>query len=144
MEAIGIGTAYDNGVTTLTLDESKLTAALDSDPDKVRDIFTKSKENGSSADGLMQALKAPLDQYGKTSGTKGILIERVGSPLAPTSLYQNDFQKQLDTLEKQISTWQDKMADQVDYYTSKFTQLEKLINEMNAQSSALFGMTSGY
>jgi flagellar hook-associated protein 2 len=110
----------------------------------VRHIFTKSKENGSSADGLMQALKAPLDQYGKTSGTKGILIERVGSPLAPTSLYQNDFQKQLDTLEKQISTWQDKMADQVDYYTSKFTQLEKLINEMNAQSSALFGMTSGY
>ena len=92
----------------------------------------------------MQALKAPLEQYAKTTGTKGILIEKAGSPLAPTSLYQNEIQKQLDTLEKQIESWQDKMADQVDFYTSKFTQLEKLVNEMNSQSSALFGMTGGY
>ena len=29
------------------------------------------------------------------------------------------------------------MADQVDRYTSKFTALEKLIAQMNSQSSAL-------
>ena len=40
--------------------------------------------------------------------------------------------------------WQDKMTNQVDYYTNKFTQLELLINQMNSQSSALAGLTGGY
>ena len=50
----------------------------------------------------------------------------------------------LSASEKEISSWQDKMSDKVDYYTSKFTQLEVLINEMNSQSSALAGLTGGY
>lgn len=43
-------------------------------------------------------------------------------------------------VEEEISKWQDKMSDKVDYYTNKFTQLEVLINEMNSQSSALSGL----
>ena len=46
-------------------------------------------------------------------------------------------------LDKRISTWQSKMSDKVDYYTNKFTQLEKLINQMNSQSSALAGLMGG-
>ena len=46
-------------------------------------------------------------------------------------------------VEDEISKWQDKMSDKVDYYTNKFTQLEVLINEMNSQSSALSGMLGG-
>ena len=145
LESIGISVAYDNGLTTLSLNESKLRSTLETDPDKVRDTFTKSKSSGASTDGLMQALKTPLDMYAKTTGgTKGILIEKAGSVLSPTSLYQNTIQKQLDALDKQITSWQDKLSDKVDYYTSKFTQLEVLINEMNSQSSALAGLTGGY
>jgi flagellar hook-associated protein 2 len=145
LEAAGISVTYDNGLTTLSLNESKLRSNLESDPDKVRDVFTRSRSSGASRDGLMQALKTPLDMYAKTTGgSKGILIERAGSVLSPTSLYQNTIQKQLDALEKEISSWQDKMSDKVDYYTSKFTQLEVLINEMNSQSSALAGLTGGY
>ena len=43
-------------------------------------------------------------------------------------------------VEEEISKWQGKMSDKVDYYTNKFTQLEVLINEMNSQSSALSGL----
>ena len=144
LEDIGISTSYSNGLTTLTLNENKLRAALDSDPDKVTSVFTKSKESGSSTNGLMQALKSPLDMYGKITGTKGILIEKAGSSLAPTSLYQNVLQEQMNQISKQIEKWQDKLSDKVDYYTSKFTQLEQLISEMNSQSSTLFSMTGGY
>ena len=139
LKAIGITSNYSNGLTTLSLNEEKLRAALETDPDKVRDVFSKSVASGSSTNGLMQALKNPLDMYGKTQGTKGILVQKAGSTLAPSTLYKNTLQNKLDDIDTQIEKWQDKMADQVDRYTSKFTALEKLIAQMNSQSSALAG-----
>ena len=137
LKAIGITSNYSNGLTTLSLNENKLRAALETDPDKVRDVFSKSMASGSSSNGLMQALKSPLDMYSKTQGTKGILVQKAGSTLAPSTLYKNTLQNKLDDIDTQIEKWQDKMADQVDRYTSKFTALEKLISQMNSQSSAL-------
>ena len=144
LKAAGITTAYSNGLTTLTLDETTLRATLETDPDKVRDIFTKSTESGASTNGLMQALKTPLDLYGKTTGGKGILVEKAGSPLASSTLYSNTIQKQLDALDEQIQKWQDKMSDQIDRYTAKFSALEQLVSEMNSQSSYFAGLMSGY
>lgn len=139
LKAIGITSNYSNGLTTLSLNENKLRAALETDPDKVRDVFSKSVDSGSSTNGLMQALKSPLDMYSKVQGTKGILVQKAGSTLAPSTLYKNTLQNKLDDIDTQIEKWQDKMADQVDRYTSKFTALEKLIAQMNSQSSALAG-----
>ena len=139
LKAIGITSNYSNGLTTLSLNEEKLRSALETDPDKVRDVFSKSVDSGSSTNGLMQALKSPLDMYSKVQGTKGILVQKAGSTLAPTTLYKNTLQNKLDDFDTQIEKWQDKMADQVDRYTSKFTALEKLIAQMNSQSSALAG-----
>lgn len=144
LKAAGITTAYSNGRTTLTLDETTLRATLETDPDKVRDIFTKSTESGASTNGLMQALKTPLDLYGKTTGGKGILVEKAGSPLASSTLYSNTIQTQLDALDQQIQKWQDKMSDQIDRYTAKFSALEQLVSEMNSQSSYFAGLMSGY
>ena len=144
LKAAGITTAYSNGLTTLTLDETTLRATLETDPDKVRDIFTKSTESGASTNGLMQALKTPLDLYGKTTGGKGILVEKAGSPLASSTLYSNTIQTQLDALDQQIQKWQDKMSDQIDRDTAKFSALEQLVSEMNSQSSYFAGLMSGY
>lgn len=137
LKAIGITSNYSNGLTTLSLNEEKLRAALETDADKVRDVFSKSMDSGASSNGLMQALKSPLDMYSKVQGTKGILVQKAGSTLAPSTLYKNTLQNKLDDIDTQIEKWQDKMADQVDRYTSKFTALEKLIAQMNSQSSAL-------
>ena len=52
--------------------------------------------------------------------------------------------EQMEEIDEQIQRWQDKMSDQVDYYTSQFTRLEMLINQMNSQSSALAGLMGGY
>ena len=125
-------------MTTISLDETALRSALEADPDKVRDAFTKTIEGGSSSNGLMQSLKTTLDTYAGTTGAvKGILINKAGSLRAPNSLRDNSLQKQLDDLDNQIDRWQEKLSDKVDYYTSKFTAL---IAEMNSQSSALMGL----
>ena len=145
LKAAGITVSYSEGLSTLSFDEKTLRETLDSDPDRVRDIFTKSKDSGAATNGLMAAIKDPLEVFGGTTGaTKGILVEKAGSPLAPTSIYQNYIQKQLNNLDTQIKKWQDKMSDQVDYYTSQFSKLEQLIAQMNSQSSALSQMMGGY
>ena len=117
LRSIGIKTSYEDGLTTLSLDENALREALEQNPDQVKDAFTKSKENGAASDGLMASIQKVTDRYAATTGaTKGILIEKAGS----------------------------KMSDKVDYYTNKFTQLEMLIAQMNSQSSSLAGMMGGY
>lgn len=144
LRAIGIDTAYSNGETTLTLDESAFREALQADPDRVQEVFTRSRENGASTDGLMAKLQSITQKYAATTGaTKGILIEKAGSKYSPTAALNNDMLSQMQDVEEEIAKWQDKMSNQVDYYTNKFTQLEMLINQMNSQSSALSGLMGG-
>jgi flagellar hook-associated protein 2 len=145
LKSMGISTSYSNGLTTLVIsDESALENAINTDLDSVRDAFTASTSNGSSKNGIMQNLKVQLDNFAKVTGTKGILVNKAGSSLAPTSLYSNTLQSMLDSIDSQIEKWQDKMSDQVDYYTTKFTSLETLISQMNSQSSMLSSLTGGY
>ena len=139
----GITVNYSNGLSTLEFDEDKFRAALNDDPDKVRDAFTASVDSGAKSDGLMQALKQPLEIYGKTEGGKGVLVEKAGSPLAPSTMYNNTIQKELNRIDEQIERWQDKMNDQVDYYTNQFSRLEQLILQMNSQSSYFSQLMGG-
>ncbi len=142
LRAMGISTSYSisDGTQTITLDEGKLRDMLDSDPERVTELFTKTDGTG----GIMQNMKTQLDNYAKTTGEpKGILIQQAGSPLSSLSLLNNSWQKEIDSLNTQIENWQDKLSDQVDRYTQQFTRLEMLINQMNSQSSTLAGLMGG-
>ena len=139
LRAMGITTNFSvsDGTQAVTLDESKLRAMLESDPDKVTKVFTAS-------DGVMQEMKETLESYSRTTGEpKGILIQQAGSPLSSLSLMNNAWQKEIDNLNGQITRWQDKLTSQVDHYTKQFTRLEMLINQMNSQSSSLAGLMGG-
>ena len=142
LRAMGISTSYStsDGTQTITLDEGKLRDMLESDPDRVTELFTKTDGTG----GIMQNMKTQLDNYAKTTGEpKGILIQQAGSPLSSLSLLNNSWQKEIDSLNTQVERWQDKLSDQVDRYTQQFTRLEMLINQMNSQSSTLAGLMGG-
>lgn len=144
LRSIGIETAYEDGMTTISLNETKLREALEANPDRVRDAFTKTTENGASTNGLMQNLKTTIDRYASTSiATPGSLVQKAGTPLSSYSLQNNFLQTQIDNLDTQIEKWKDKMSDRIDYYTNQFTRLEQLINQMNSQSSALAGLMGG-
>ncbi len=145
LRSIGIKTSYEDGLTTLSLDENALREALEQNPDQVKDAFTKSKENGAASDGLMASIQKVTDRYAATTGaTKGILIEKAGSKYSPSAALKNTLLEQMKDIDKQVDKWQTKMSDKVDYYTNKFTQLEMLIAQMNSQSSSLAGMMGGY
>lgn len=145
LRSIGIKTSYEDGLTTLSLDENALREALEQNPDQVKDAFTKSKENGAAIDGLMASIQKVTDRYAATTGaTKGILIEKAGSKYSPSAALNNTLLEQMKDIDKQVDKWQAKMSDKVDYYTNKFTQLEMLIAQMNSQSSSLAGMMGGY
>lgn len=135
----GISLTYDisTGTQSLEIDEEKLRAVLDSDPDRIANVFTKT-------DGVMDRMKTQLDAYAKTTGEpKGILIQQAGSPLSSLSLLNNQWQSEIDNYNTQIEKWQDKLTSQVDRYTQQFSRLELLINQMNSQSSTLAGMMGG-
>lgn len=145
LRSIGIKTSYEDGLTTLSLDENALREALEQNPDQVKDAFTKSKENGAASDGLMASIQKVTNRYAATTGaTKGILIEKAGSKYSPSAALKNTLLEQMKDIDKQVDKWQTKMSDKVDYYTNKFTQLEMLIAQMNSQSSSLAGMMGGY
>ena len=134
LRSIGIKTSYEDGLTTLSLDENALREALEQNPDQVKDAFTKSKENGAASDGLMASIQKVTDRYAATTGaTKGILIEKAGSKYSPSAALNNTLLEQMKDIDKQVDKWQAKMSDKVDYYTNKFTQLEMLIAQMNSE-----------
>lgn len=131
----------DNG--KLTFDEEKFKAAMESDPDKVKELFTKSKvtdDNGNVTQqaGFMTNIKTVMDRYASTTGaTKGILIERAGSQKAPTTVLKNAMQTQLDQIAKTIERLQETLESEQNRYINQFTQLETVISNMNAQSAWL-------
>ncbi len=142
--SIGLNVNYNEGLTTLDLDEDKLRSALESDPDKVKNAFVQTTSSGATANGLMQGIRSTLEQYGKTSiGNPGILVKKAGTTLSSYSLNNNELNDQINNMQKEIEKWQERMSDRVDYYTNQFTHLEMLISQMNSQSSMLAGLSGG-
>ncbi|WP_312281147.1 flagellar filament capping protein FliD [Oscillibacter sp.] len=140
LSAMGISTTYSDGVTTLQIDEDALRDALTNDPDGVRDAFTSTTGSG----GLMVTVSKVISDYASTTGaTKGILVQKAGSVYSPLSVLSNNIQDQIEEYDDQVTRWQDKLSDQVDYYTRMFTRLEQLTSSMNSQSSMITSMLGG-
>ena len=142
-KAAGLSTSYSDGLTQITVDEDKLISALDSDVDTVKSLFIRQDSKGSDV-GLASKVKNILSSYASTSiASPGILVKKAGTTKSATSLLSNTLQTRLTSLTEQIESWQEKMSDKIDYYTNQFTAMEKLISNMNNQSSMLMGLT-GY
>lgn len=151
MEKIGITVSSDyseNG--KLSVDETKLKAALESNPDNVKNLFTKKageSVNGvvSSSNGIAENLKNVFDTYVRTTGaTKGALIEKAGSVKAPTSVLTNALYKQMSEIDKTIARLQTRLQSEQDRYIKQFTSLESLISQMNSQSDWLSQFGGSY
>ncbi len=161
MSEMGISVStnwQDNG--KLSFDENKFKAALEKDPDAVKNFFTKEAsfdEEGYQAAlaknpktdrsafevkaGFAVNLKNGMDKYVKTLGTqKGILIEKAGSTKSPLSILNNSISNQIKDVDKILANLKVRLKSEQDRYISQFTQLETLISQMNSQSSYLSGL----
>lgn len=135
----------------ITLDEAKLKAALESDPEKVKNAFNALAPTGSNvADddafqgGVMTRLKSVFDKFASTSLSQpGILVQQAGSPKSANSMLNNILQQDIQSIDKVLDRLDIKLKKEIDRYNSKFTKLEKLVAQMNAQSGQLAGFMGG-
>ncbi len=143
---ISLSSNYADG-GKLSVDETKLRAALETDPEKVQNLFTSKKgfdaDGNETYNGLATNLKNVMDKYVKTLGameTKGILIRKAGSQSAAMSLTDNYYYNQIASINKILDTLNARLKAEQDRYISQFTSLETMINNMNSQSSYLSSM----
>lgn len=147
-EKVGIAssTSYsDNG--KITFDESAFRAAVESDLDGVKDLFTAQEasyidERGNRVvtqrGGVMTNIKTIFDKYAGVEGaTKGLFVQQAGAVESPLSVLDNALQKQMDEYDDLIDSLNDKLQDEIEKYYNKFASLETYINNMNTQSSWL-------
>ncbi|MCI8517533.1 MAG: flagellar filament capping protein FliD [Hungatella sp.] len=133
---------------TLVFDESKFRQAMESDPDKVAEIFTG---GGDMKKGLINVVEDTFTPYATryasknavngSSGSYGRLIDIAGSEKKPTTLMKNQIYNQMKDMEETIAKLQDQLRVEQDRYISQFTTMETLINKMNTQSSYLSQIT---
>lgn len=140
LEAMGITISddYKDG-GTIKFDEKKFKQAMETDPDKVSDIFTG---GGEVKKGLMTILDETFTPYAtkyasKNGNSYGRLIEEAGSEKIPLSLTNNQIYKQLKEMEENLDKLQLRLKSEQDRYITQFASMEKLISQMNSQSSFL-------
>ena len=140
LEKIGITASsnYKDG-GTISFDEEKFKAAMQSDPELVSDIVTGG-ENGKT--GLIGTIEDTLNNYAtrfsyKNNGSYGRLVERAGSDKLPLSSTKNEIYSQLEEMQKKIDSLNEQLQTEQDRYINQFSTLETLISKMNSQSSYL-------
>ena len=148
LKEMGITTATSySGAGKVQFDENAFKAALEKDPEKVKDMFTAAEEsytddNGNKVvtktGGLMTGIKNVFDKYSATdSATKGIFVQMAGATESPLSMLNNNIQKQMDSYDDMIEKLKDKLEDEAERYYKQFSNMEVYINNMNSQSSWL-------
>lgn len=133
-----IGISFPDDYTAggkIEFDEEKFKTAMDSDPEKVSDLFT-------GTHGIVNTIDSTLSTYAtryasKNGNSYGVLIEEAGSEKLSLTLTNNSIYKELKDMQETITNLQSQLSTEQDRYISQFTQMETLINQMNSQSSYL-------
>lgn len=136
LEKIGISFSDDyTAGGKIVFDEEKFKTAMDSDPEKVSDLFT-------GTHGIVNTIDSTLSTYAtryasRNGNSYGVLIEEAGSEKLSLTLTNNSIYKELKDMQETITNLQSQLSTEQDRYISQFTQMETLINQMNSQSSYL-------
>nr|WP_144364004.1 flagellar filament capping protein FliD [Lacrimispora amygdalina] len=133
-----IGISFPDDYTAggkIEFDEEKFKTAMDSDPEKVSDLFT-------GTHGIVNTIDSTLSTYAtryasRNGNSYGVLIEEAGSEKLSLTLTNNSIYKELKDMQETITNLQSQLSTEQDRYISQFTQMETLINQMNSQSSYL-------
>jgi flagellar hook-associated protein 2 len=140
-----LGIDFTNDYTKpgqLTVDETKLTAALQNNPEQAISFFTSTSTDANAAakyrnTGVMQRLKTILNDNVNVSSS--LLLKKAGYTGSSTQ-YSNTLQTAIDNQTKLITSLQTKYTTQQTALYNKYTALETAMNKYNSQSSSLTSM----
>ena len=143
MEKIGLSMSsdvHDGG--KLNFDEEKFKKAMQTEPEKVQKIMTG--HNGSK--GFAKIVEESITPYAtryasRNGGSYGELIKEGGSNKVTLTNTSTTVYKDLKDNNEKIEKLKALLSSEQDRYLKQFSQLEKLINKMNTQSSYLSGIS---
>lgn len=137
----------------LTVNESKLKAALQSDVDSIAELFTKKSEEYPNysrrlsaaeqntryaqegiANRLFDIVQENISIMMDSNGKKGILLEKAGLTGDSTE-FTSILSKQLAENAKLMGRWEEKLFKTEEYYLKKFSAMETALSKMYSQSS---------
>ncbi|MBD5384402.1 MAG: flagellar filament capping protein FliD [Ruminococcaceae bacterium] len=126
----------------LEIDEEALDKAFEENPEAITKLFTDTET------GIMKKISTTIDNAISTtrlSGNtvKGSLIRKAGLESGSTAK-NNAIYRQMEQINKRISTLQDRYDAKEDYWWSVFTNLEKMMSDMNSQSNYLASYLGSY
>lgn len=139
----------------IILDETKLRECIRNKGDLVSDFFTKQSKNRptytivsserqvrNSEEGIFQRINDILKDYTRTTSGKGSLILKAGikGDYTEATNTLSEYLKQKDKIIQDMVT---KLYDKENRLYKQFAQLEKAMNQMNAQSSWLTQQLGG-
>lgn len=129
LSEIGITTTknYNDG-GLLELDKDQLRKALIEDEEAVFKVFSNDVEG--EPKGAIQQIRTTLEKFEHSIEVKA------GKESAAADTFT--IGRNLNNVDKRISTWEAKLKIIEDRYWSQFTAMEKAINKANEQSSTLF------
>ena len=142
MEKMGISMSsdvFDGG--KINFDETKFKKAMETEPEKVSKVMTG--HNGSK--GLAKIVEDSVTRYAtryasRNGGSYGELIKEAGSNKVTLSNTSSAIYGKLKENSDVIEKLKTMLSSQQNRYVKQFSQLEKLINKMNMQSSYLGGL----
>jgi flagellar hook-associated protein 2 len=143
-----LGIDFTNDYTKpgqLTLDETKLKSALESNPEQAISFFTSTSAAADSAEkyrdtGIMQRLKTILNDNVNLSTSP--VLKKAGYTGSST-LSNNTLQTLIDSQTKLITTLQQKYSVQQTVLYKKYSALETAMNTYNSQLSSFSSMLGG-
>ncbi|HAN20865.1 MAG: hypothetical protein A2Y15_04710 [Clostridiales bacterium GWF2_36_10] len=152
MSEIGISTTVYSDKGKLTIDETKLKAALINNSEKVMALFKQKSDKAFSLystaevqqerfneSGIFDRLGDFLSKNLSKVGKKGVLINLVGSP-TDTYTGETDYSKRISALENKMEDMEESLVDEENRYWRQFTAMESALAKLNQQSAWLSNM----
>ncbi len=127
LSQIGITSSSTDG--TLSIDSTKLTAALTANPSAVSDLFTHNTGTygkKSNEYGMAEQLNKQLDTFthayiGANSGLNGTIATRI-----------NGLQKKMTSIDDQVAAMERLMTQKESIMTKQFTAMETMVSNMSS------------
>lgn len=117
----------------LIIDEQKLDASIESYGDQIANFFTN------TTDGLAAKVSNVVDSaVSKDPKKTGYLTQLAGIENTSTA-EKSTLYSQISSLQRLISSLEDRYENELERYWNQFSNLESYMNQMQNQSSSLFG-----
>lgn len=128
----------------LELDETKLTEAINKDPEGVAKLFTQTSNLDSNDPNYKKESGYGDRLYNSLTTSINKIIKRIGSStVASDAADQSQLGKKIGDINKRVDTLEDRLKAIEDRYYKQFTAMEIALQKLNSQGSWLTSQLSG-